>query len=59
MDERTTVEKRTTVVPDPAQPGSTNVNVDPNTGDTHVQVNEPGTVTVRETTTEKTTTRDR
>lgn len=54
MEERTTVEKRTTVVPDPTA-GSTNVNVDPDAGDTEVQVNEPSTTTVRETTVEKTT----
>lgn len=58
MEERTTVEKRTTVTNDPARGGSTNVNVDPVTGDTHVQVNEPQTTTVRETTVEETT-RDR
>lgn len=61
MEERTTVEKRTTVVPDPAvtveTPGSTNVNIDTDTGATTVQTNEPTgrETTVRETTVEKTT----
>ncbi len=61
MEERTTVEKRTTVVPDPAvtveTPGSTNINVDPTTGATTIQTNEPARreTTVTETTVEKTT----
>lgn len=45
MEERTTVEKRTTVVPGPAltveTPGSTNINIDPATGATTIQTNEP------------------
>ena len=61
MEERTTVERRTTVVPDPAagEGGSTNINIDTNTGATTVQRNEPTTreTTVRETTVERTTTR--
>ncbi len=56
MEERTTVEKRTTVVPDPAvtveTPGSTNINVDPATGATAIQTNEPAR---RETTVTETT----
>jgi len=61
MEERNTVEKRTTVVPDPAAPvetpGSTNVNIDPATGATTIQTNEPARreTTVTETTVEKTT----
>ena len=58
MEERTTVEKRTTVVPDPAvtveTPGSTNVNIDTDTGATTIQTNEP---TRRETTVTETTER--
>jgi len=63
MEERTTVEKRTTVVPDPAvpveTPGSTNINVDTDTGATTVQANEPvrRETTVTETTIERTTRR--
>lgn len=62
MDERT-VEKRTTVVPDPAvpveTPGSTNVNIDTDTGATTVQTNEPARreTTVTETTVQRTTRR--
>ena len=58
MEERTTVEKRTTVVPDPAvtveTPGSTNINVDPATGATTIQTNEPARreTTITETTVE-------
>ncbi len=59
MEERTTVERRTTVIPDPAgtveTPDSTNVNIDPDTGATTVQTNDPARreTTVRETTVEK------
>ena len=62
MEERTTVEKRTTVVSDPADtvesPGSTNVNIDTDTGATTVQTNEPvrPQTTIRDTTIEKRTT---
>lgn len=56
MEEKTTVEKRTTVIPDPAQPASTNINID-QTGDAQVQRNEPGGTTVRETTVEERTRR--
>jgi len=61
MEERTTVEKRTTVVPDPPvtveTPGSTNINVDPATGATTVQTNEPARreTSVTETTVERRT----
>ncbi len=61
MEERTTVEKRTTVVPDPAvtveTPDSTNINIDPGTGATTIQTNEPARreTTVTETTVERTT----
>lgn len=61
MEEKTTVEKRTTVVPDPAgtagDAGSTNINIDANTGATTVQRNEPAPrqTTVTETTVERTT----
>ncbi len=59
MEERTTVERRTTVIPDPAAtvetPDSTNVNIDPDTDATTVQTNDPARreTTVRETTVEK------
>lgn len=57
MDERTTVEKRTTVVSaEPAESGSTNVNIDTDTGATTIQTNEPAPrQTARETTVERTT----
>lgn len=59
MEERTTVEKRTTVVPAaPVEtPGSTNINIDPGTGATTIQTNEPSRreTTVTETTVERTT----
>ena len=61
MEERTTVEKRTTIVADEvdeaAEPGSTNINIDGNTGATTIQKNEPAPreKVVRETTVEKTT----
>jgi hypothetical protein len=61
MEKRTTVERRTTVVPDPVddveKAGSTNVNIDPNSGVTNIQRNEPERreTTVRETTVERTT----
>ena len=58
MEERTTVEKRTTVVPEePAEGGSTNINIDGKTGATTIQTNEPTPkhATVRETTVERTT----
>ena len=58
MEERTTTTRRTTVVPDEAdEGGSTNINIDPNTGATTVQRNEPAPreKVVRETTVEKTT----
>lgn len=57
MGEHTTVERRTTVVPEPAIEGTTNVNIDANTGATTVQHEEPVTreTTVRETTVERTT----
>lgn len=58
MEERTTVERRTTVVPDEVdEGGSTNVNIDANTGATTIQHNDPAPreKVVRETTVEKTT----
>ncbi len=58
MEERTTTTRRTTVVPDEVdEAGSTNINIDSNTGATTVQRNEPATreKVVRETTVEKTT----
>jgi len=58
MEERTTVEKRTTVVPDEVdEGGSTNINIDSNTGATTIQQNDPAPreKVVRETTVEKTT----
>ena len=58
MEERTTTTKRTTVVPEEVdEAGSTNINIDPNTGATTVQQNEPVTreKVVRETTVERTT----
>jgi len=58
MEERTTVEKRTTVVPDEVdEGGSTNINIDSNTGATTIQKNDPAPreKVVRETTVEKTT----
>lgn len=62
MEERTTVERRTTVVPDHdvvEDAGSTNINVDTDTGATTIERNEPTTreTVVRETTTERTTRR--
>lgn len=55
MGEHTTVERRTTVVPEPAAEGTTNVNIDANTGATTVQHDEPvRETTVRETTVERT-----
>jgi hypothetical protein len=63
MEERTTIEKRTTVVPDPmteVEGGSVNVNVDGETGATTVQTDDPVRKTVeRETTTERDTTIER
>lgn len=57
MEERTTVEKRTTVIPGETEAGSTNINIDGKTGTTTIQQNEPARreTTVRETTVEKTT----
>ena len=57
MEERTTVEKKTTVTPATAEPGATtNINVD-ESGATTVQTNDPAGsgATVRETTVERTT----
>jgi hypothetical protein len=56
MEERTTVEKKTTVTPAAPDPGTvTNINVD-ETGATTVQTDDPtGSTTVRETTVERTT----
>ncbi len=58
MEERTTVEKRTTVVPDESEgAGTTNVNIDGTTGATTIETNGPAPrqTTVRETTVERTT----
>ena len=57
MEERTTVEKRTRIVPDAGAADSTNINIDANTGATTVETNEPAPrkTTVEETTVERTT----
>ena len=58
MEERTTTTRRTTVVPDEVdEAGTTNINIDSNTGATTIQENDPAPRerVVRETTTEKTT----
>ena len=57
MEERTTVEKRTTVIPADEDAGSTNINIDGTTGATTIEKNEPGPrqTTVRETTVERNT----
>lgn len=58
MEERTTVEKRTTVVPaEPDSAGTTNINIDGATGATTIEKSEPAPrqTTVRETTVERTT----
>ena len=58
MEERTTTTRRTTVVPDEVdEGGSTNINIDANTGATTIQKNDPAPreKVVRETTVERTT----
>ena len=58
MEERTTTTRRTTVVPDEVdEGGSTNINIDADTGATNIQTNEPAPreKVVRETTVERTT----
>lgn len=58
MEERTTTTRRTTVVPDEVdEAGTTNINIDSDTGATTVQHNDPAVreKVVRETTVERTT----
>lgn len=58
MEERTTTTRRTTVVPDEVdEAGTTNINIDTDTGATTIQQNDPAPreKVVRETTVERTT----
>lgn len=58
MEERTTTTRRTTVVPDEVdEAGSTNINIDTDTGATTIQQIDPAPreKVVRETTVERTT----